>query len=257
MNIAKRAFSCTRGQFTVRGFAYKCGENNKIPVIMSHAFLSNQRIMEKYARVLAQEGYVVFTYDFCGGAIRGKSDGKFRDMSIDTEKEDLKAVIAYVETLDYVDMKGLILLGASQGGFVSCLVAAEYQDRVSKLVLLYPALCIPDNARDGKMLMIQFDPEHIEETFTSRPFRFSPQYPRSAIGIDIYGEIQKITAPMLIIHGTDDQIVDLSYARKAIDASQNPASDLVILEKAGHGFHKAQFRAAMGYILSYLKNTNT
>lgn len=253
MNIAKRAFSCTRGQFTVRGFEYKLEENNKIPVIMSHAFLSNQKIMEKYAQALAQEGYVVFTFDFCGGAIRGKSDGKFRDMSIDTEKEDLKAVIAYVETLNYVDMESLILLGASQGGFVSCLVSAEYQDRVSGLVLLYPALCIPDNARDGKMLMIKFDPAHIEETFTSRPIRFSPKYPRSAIGIDIYGEIQKIKAPMLIIHGTDDKIVNLSYARRAIDAALNPASDLVILEKAGHGFNKAQFQAAMGYIIPYLK----
>ena len=55
---------------------------------MSHAFLSNQRIMKKYAEALANEGYVVFTYDFCGGALFGKSDGHFSDMSIDTEKDD-------------------------------------------------------------------------------------------------------------------------------------------------------------------------
>lgn len=249
----KRAFSCRRGKFTIRGFEYKCEKNSRIPVIMSHAFLSNQKIMQKYAKVLASEGYVVFTYDFCGGAVLGKSDGKFSDMSIDTEKSDLKTVIAYVEQLDYVDKNNLILVGASQGGFVSCLVASEYQKKFSKLILLYPALCIPDNARKGKMLMIKFDPEHIEETMKSRPFRFSPRYPQSAIGIDIYGELKKIQIPLLIIHGTADKIVDVRYAKKAIDEAANPASDLILLEGAGHGFKKEQFQEAMRHMISYLK----
>lgn len=221
---------------------------------MSHAFLSNQKIMKKYAEVLAKEGYIVFTYDFCGGATLGKSDGKFSDMSIDTEKGDLKAVIDYVGTLSYVDIKKLILVGASQGGFVSCLVSAEYQERINKLILLYPALCIPDNAREGKMLMIKFDPEHIEETLKSRPFQFSAKYPESAININIYDEIEKIKIPMLMIHGGADKIVDLSYARKAIDVSVNHSSQLIVLKEAGHGFKKKQFKEAMGHIIEYLKN---
>lgn len=257
MNVKKKTFSCNRGQFTIRGFEYRCEKNNRIPIIMSHAFLSNQKIMKKYAVALAKEGYVVFTYDFCGGASLGKSDGKFSDMSIDTEKDDLKAVIAYAEKLNYVDIKDLILLGASQGGFVSCLVSSEYQDRISKLILLYPTLCIPDNAREGKMLMIKFDPDHIEETFTSRPFKFSPKYPGSAINIDIYNEIKKIKIPMLIIHGNADKIVDISYARKAIDVSVNPSSNLVVLEKAGHGFNKNQFEKAISHIIKYLKNADS
>lgn len=255
MEVKRTPFSCTRDRFTIRGYEYKCGANNGTPVIMSHAFMSNQKIMRKYAKALAQEGYVVFTYDFCGGAVLGKSDGKFSDMSIDSEKGDLKAVISYVEKLSYVNIKSLILLGASQGGFVSCLVASEYQERISKLLLLYPALCIPDNARDGKMLMIEFDPSRIEETFKSRPFKFSPKYPKSAIDIDIYGEIEKIKIPMLIIHGTDDKIVGIEYAKNAIKASVSSASKLVVLEGAGHGFNKEQFKEAMEQIISYLKNT--
>lgn len=256
MEIEKRPFVCSREQFTVRGVEYKCENNDRIPVIMSHAFLSNQKIMKKYAEALAKEGYVVFTYDFCGGALFGKSDGKFSDMSIHTEKDDLKAVIAYVETLSYVDVKRLILVGASQGGFVSCLVASEYQDRISKLILLYPALCIPDNAREGKMMMVKFDPGRIEETLTSRPFKFSAEYPKSAIDINILDEIRKIHIPMLIIHGSADKIVDVRYAREAIDAAVNQSSNLVVLENAGHGFNKNQFKEAMGYIIEYLEHTN-
>lgn len=257
MEIIKKTFTCNREQFTIKGFEYKCEKNKGIPVVMSHAFLSNQKIMKKYAEALAKEGYVVFTYDFCGGALFGKSDGEFSDMSIDTEKDDLKAVIAYIENLNYVDISSLILVGASQGGFVSCLVSAEYQERISKLILLYPALCIPDNAREGKMLMIKFDPEHIKETMTSRPFKFSSIYPESAININIYDEIKKIKIPMLIIHGSADKIVDVQYAKKAIEISENQSSELVVLEKAGHGFNKKQFKEAMRHIIEYLKNTNT
>lgn len=255
MRVERKPFTCRRGDFTIHGFVYQCAVNNRVPVIMSHAFLFNQRIMRKYAEAFAKAGYVVFTYDFCGGALLGKSDGKFRDMSIDTEVADLKAVIAYVEQAGGVDLSRLVLLGASQGGFVSCLVAAEYQDRISKLVLLYPALCIPDDARTGRMLMIRFDPAHIRETMVSRPFRFSAQYPESAIHIDIYAEIQKIKIPMLILHGTADRIVDLDYARKAEAVFTNPASRLLVMEKAQHGFTPRQVRTAIRQMLDFLRDT--
>ncbi len=86
-------------------------------------------------------------------------------MSLETEKRDLQCVIDYVSSLGYADMTKLILTGESQGGLVSCLVAAERQ--TDKLILLYPALCIPDDARRGKMLFIRFDPENIDSTLKS------------------------------------------------------------------------------------------
>lgn len=253
MKVIQKKFACNRTEFTIRGFEYKCEKNNGIPVIMSHAFMMNQKIMKKYAVGLAKEGYVVFTYDFCGGAIFSKSDGEFCDMSIDTEKEDLKAVIEYVENISYVDKNKLILFGASQGGFVSCLIAAQYKEKVDKLILLYPALCIPDDARKGKMQMIAFDPNDIKATLTSKPFKFSYKYPESAININIFEEIQKIDAPIFIIHGDNDKIVDVKYAVKAIEESKNKASDLVIMEGAGHGFNKKQFREAMNCVIDYIR----
>lgn len=256
MKIEKKEFSCRHDGFTVRGCEYKAAQNNRVPVILSHAFLSNQKIMKKYAEALAEAGYVAFAYDFCGGAILGKSDGKFSDMSIDTEKADLKSVIAYVEGLDYVDASRLILLGASQGGFVSCLVAAEYGDRIDKLLLLYPALCIPDDARNGKMLMVSFDPADLRETFTSRPLKFSPRYPESAIPIQVDEVIRQIKAPLLIVHGTEDKIVNLRYAKEAAAAASHPASRLIVMDGAGHGFKNQQYREAMGHIFQFLKDTS-
>lgn len=255
MELQKTAFSCRREPFTVRGLEYRCQTHNGIPVIMSHGFLANQKTMKPYAAALARAGYVVFTYDFCGGGLMSKSGGKFRDMSIATEREDLKAVIAYVGQLSYVDPTRLILLGASQGGFISSLTAAEYGAAIDRLVLLYPALCIPDDARSGKMLMIRFDPERIRETIKSGPFRFSAAYPESALEIDIFGELEKIQIPMLILHGDADPVVDISYARRAMESAVNPASRLIVLEKAGHGFKRAQREEAIRRILSFLNDS--
>ena len=65
-------------------------------------------------------GYVAFTFDFCGGyAMCGKSDGKTTEMSVLTETKDLKAVIEYVRNLSYTDSEKILLMGCSQGGFVS------------------------------------------------------------------------------------------------------------------------------------------
>lgn len=255
MTLEKTPFSCRRGQMTIRGLVYKGQENKRIPVVMSHGFLANQKMMKPYAEALAQVGYVVFTYDFCGGGLRSKSDGRFRDMSIDTEKADLKAVIDHVAGLDWVDANRLILVGASQGGFVSCLVAAEYQARVNKLILLYPALCIPDDARKGKMLMITFDPQRIEETIKSGPFRFSAQYPKSVIDLDSFAVLKTIPAPMLLLHGGEDKIVPLDYAKRAIAVAANPASRLVILDKAGHGFRRGEVETANKHILDFLQES--
>ena len=73
----------------------------------------------------------------------GKSDGKTTEMSVLTETKDLKAVIEYVRNLSYTDSEKILLMGCSQGGFVSALVAAKNNFPIEKLVLFYPALCIP------------------------------------------------------------------------------------------------------------------
>ena len=49
-----------------------------------------------------------------------------------------------------IDKKRIVLIGESQGGLVSALAAAERKRQISSLILIYPALCIPDNINDRK-----------------------------------------------------------------------------------------------------------
>ena len=85
--------------------------------------------------------------------------------SSDEAKEIARLKSEYVRNLSYTDSEKILLMGCSQGGFVSALVAAKNNFPIEKLVLFYPALCIPDDARAGKMMMAKFDPQNVPDTF--------------------------------------------------------------------------------------------
>jgi len=86
-------------------------------VVLSHMYPTDQTSWFDFAQDLEQEGYVALTFDFRG---YGKSKGEKEDIpNID---KDLKAAISFVRQYDY---EKLFLVGASMGGTVSIVVAAE------------------------------------------------------------------------------------------------------------------------------------
>lgn len=262
-NFQKTLFSCTRDGLTIRGTEYRPEGENLPIVIISHGFMDSQNGVRKYAEQFVRWGYAVYIYDFNGGCIRGRSDGKTTDMSVLTEREDLKAVISYVKNLPYVNTNRLILMGCSQGGFVSALTAAQLQKEVSKLILFYPALCIPDDARKGKMIFANFDPANIPEVISCGPMKLGRVYPESVIDMDAYEEIAGYAGPVLIVHGTADSIVNVSYAKRAWETytslngndslKPRPSVQLHLLEGAGHGFQKQADKAAMFAVQQFLQ----
>ena len=210
-----------------------------------------------YTRLLARLGYAAYCFDFCGGSIpgKGKSDGKNTEMSVLTEIQDLEAVIAYTRSLPYTG-DSLLLMGASQGGFVSALTAAKPENQVDKLVLFYPAFCIPDDARAGRMLFTQFDPENIPEILNCGPISLGRLYPADVIKMDPYKEVTPYTGPVVIIHGTKDMIVNLDYAKKAYEAYAvyDPGRvTLHIIEDGAHGFQGPHDELAMQYLEEFAK----
>ena len=179
--ITESTFECKRDGLTIRGTIYR-PKGDHLPIaIVCHGFMAWQDSVKHYAAFLAEMGYVAFTFDFCGGsAMCGKSDGKTTEMSVLTETKDLKAVIEYVRNLSYTDSEKILLMGCSQGGFVSALVAAKNNFPIEKLVLFYPALCIPDDARAGKMMMVRFDPQNVPDTFRCGPMKLGRCYAMDA-----------------------------------------------------------------------------
>ncbi len=248
--ITAATFECKRDGLTIRGTEYR-PEGNNLPIaIVCHGFMAWQDTVRHYAIMLAEMGYAAYCFDFCGGSVmkKGKSEGATTDMSVLTEVKDLEAVIDYVQSLS-TSSKELLLMGCSQGGFVSALVAAKHPGLVNKLVLFYPALCIPDDARAGKMMFAKFDPANIPEIINCGPMKLGRCYPADVINIDPIAQIKSYAGPVLIVHGTKDRIVNPDYSRQAQQVYPN--AKLHIIEDGAHGFSKKHDAVAMEHLRGF------
>jgi dienelactone hydrolase len=261
--VTETAFSTVRQGLTIRGTELR-PEGDRLPAaIVCHGFMATQGTVRQYAMALAEEGYAAYIFDFCGGsAAFGKSDGETTEMSVLTEVADLEAVIAHVRSLPYVDADHLLLAGASQGGFVSALTAAKHPDAVEKLILIYPALCIPDDARRGQMMFAHFDPANIPATFWCGPMKLGRCYPEAVLRMDPFSEIAPHRGRVLLIHGTADDLVKPEYSQRAKEAYAASCPEgmpleervqLHLIEGGGHGFNEQQDQECIGCIKAFVQ----
>ena len=202
---------------------------------MSHGLGSTSQMVEraKWPEKAAQDGYVVYTFDFCGGSLNGNSDVDFMDMTVMTEKEDLSAVMDFVKSKEYVDQEHLFLLGQSQGGLVSALTAADRKEDVAAMVLVYPALCIADNARETYA-----SAEDIPEGQAEMPVgRVGSEYVKAVYDLD--GTISAYDGDVMIIHGINDMLVPYSYSEKAMEEAYTSEGSVLVPvygKRSTHGF---------------------
>lgn len=260
--ITTSKFECKRDNLTLRGTEYRPHGDNLPIAIVCHGFMANQRSVRRYARALAGMGYATYTFDFSGGCVLfGKSDGNTTDMSVLTEVADLEAVIAYTSHLPYTDSASILLMGCSQGGFVSALTAAKPDNVVSKLILFYPALCIPDDARAGQMMFAKFDPENVPAQFRCGPMKLGSRYVTDVIDMKPSEEIKGYPGDVLIVHGTADPVVSIHYSNRACNVYQKrtptdpehpPRTVFQTIEDGKHGFSKKHDILAMDAVRKFL-----
>ena len=215
---------------------YNSASSKKQPaVILSHSSSLTHEAMKGYASAIAKMGFAAYCFDFCGGSDKSKSDGKTDEMTVFTEVEDLRAVVKTVKSLDYVDSSNVCLLGSSQGGLVSALLADECPDDFAGMILFYPAFNIPEMVKmfsgfgdfGGMMSM-------------------SEAYINSIKDFDVWSHIGKFSKPVCIIHGTADMIVPISNSEKAVGLY--PSATLNKIEGANHGFNAANL-GSMGSMM--------
>ena len=185
----------------------------------------------------------------------GRSDGETTNMSVLTEVRDLCAVIEYAKGLDYTDSSNILLMGCSQGGFVSALTAAKLKNEIGKLVLFYPALCIPDDARKGKMMWAEFDPKNIPEIVKCGPMKLGRCYIADVVNMNPFDEIKDYEGDVLIVHGTSDKIVSAHYANdaeKVYSAREKGLVKLHFIDGGQHMFSKKHDRIAIEYLKNFI-----
>ena len=219
----------------------------KVPlVIYSHGLGGSYSNGTAYAEQLASSGIATYCFDFYGGSAGSRSGGSTTEMSVMTEVSDLEFVLEAAGTWDFVDRDKIILLGSSQGGVVSAITAARHEDKIAGMVLLYPAFVITDAVYG------QFDSlEEIPDTYSLGWITAGRIYLEDIWNYDAYSEIGNYKKPVMLLHGDEDAIVDVSYSEKAVEVYEN--AGLFIINGAGHGFSGGHFEEVMVHIFNYLE----
>lgn len=186
-------------------------------------------MMEETAKEI---GFSSLRFDYSG---HGKSDGDFEDGTISQWFNDaIKVIEAY-------ELKKIILVGSSMGGWISIKLAQYFQDKIKAMVLIAPA---PDFTQD---LMWNKFPEEIKKQIQKQGFWLRPS-PYDENGYKVTKELIEdgnnnsvlkrqieFEKPVRILHGALDE--DVPFMR-SIDLMQKITSDDIRLNIIKNGDHR-------------------
>ncbi|MBR6484993.1 MAG: alpha/beta fold hydrolase [Clostridiales bacterium] len=203
------------------------GVRNGKTLIMCHGLTGCRENFRSYAEKLAANGTVVCIFDFRGGGNDCESDGTTLLMTVWTEYDDLTDIYDMVSEKDYVDEDNIYLFGHSQGGLVASLYASDHPDDVAGLILLAPAYNIPDAIRENFPTVYDILPVFPVEDMVLGYF-----YAYDIYDMDVFDEIKDYDGPVLILHGSEDTVVDLSYSRDALGVYER--ARLIVVDGCDH-----------------------
>lgn len=220
------------------------GEPRGRAVISCHGMLSGKDGVKhtRLAAELERHDIALLRFDFAG---RGESQGKLFDMSYSNAIEDLDAAIDWFQKQHGITRVGLF--GSSMGGAVALLTAAR-DERVVVIATLaavgYPSAIAdryPDQVRAFE-----------EQGWCDSPNgRIGRGFLDDAVQHDVVSAVAIVRAPILIMHGTDDEVVPQTDALDIASAARNATLDLV--DGGDHQFHNEQFlRPAIRRVAEFL-----
>ncbi len=231
--------SIKRDGLSLRGDLIRPNSQKSPVAVIFHGLMANRGKDKSYmfckmADALINAGIAVVKFDFDG---HGESDGDFSDMNVYSEILDAAKIIDYVRALDFVT--DIYIVGHSQGALVGGMTAGYYREYVKKLVMLAPAASLKDDALKGSCFGISYDiyntPEYITMTnVENQKFNVGGLYFRLARTLPVYETTSMFEGETLIIHGSNDEAVSLSGAKKYTEYMKNAV--LEIIEGETHGF---------------------
>lgn len=206
------------------------GQAKKPIAILAHGYNSSFHETEAYAQTLAMNGIAAYIFDFCGGAVKSRSEGKTTEMSVFTEADDVAAIVETVKTWDFVDTDRMALLGCSQGGLVAAIASSQMPEAFKAVVLVYPALMIAEHAVNV----------HPKEAITSETgvevmgMPLSHIYYDQLVGYKVFDEMKKYQGNVMIVYGDKDPIAAGDYMERARQTYRS--CEVNVVPNGAHGF---------------------
>ncbi len=222
-------------------------------VILMHGIFSSKDYgpMPQLAKGLAEAGIASIRFDFDG---HGNSEGRKKDMTIEKELADARAIWDYVQTLPYVSEVGL--LGHSQGGVIASMSAGRLADEntaPSGVVLIAPGSVIKDACQAGTFFNAKFDPKNPPEFIRCWGiYKLGREYLTSTQQLNIYGAAATYEGPVLLLHGNRDNIVPMWCSEKYLEAYGDNAT-LEVIDGENHTITKRR-KQVIEQTVTFFKN---
>ena len=224
----------------------QCTGQKQPVAIISHGFNGTHHYGRTYFETLNSLGYQVYVFDFPCGSVHSRSNNNTMEMSALDEKTDVKAIVNYFRRQPDVDPDGIVLIGESQGGFVTALASAEIPRKVKAVVLVYPALCIPDNWRERYPTVADIpDTTRLWDVPMGRRFFMELR------DVDVFKAIRRYKGPVLIVQGDKDPVVRMEDSLRAEKTYRN--ARLHVIPGAGHGFTPEEQAQSLTQIRAFLE----
>ena len=196
------------------------------------------------AETICRKGFAVLIFNFRG---TGASSG---NIDILGWTRDLKAAIDYLYALPEVDRSRLALLGFSSGAAVSVYVASQ-DKRVSSIVT---CACPAEFTFFTRVSNPWSVIDHFRSIGAIRDENFPQSTEDWLNGFRLVCPIEYVAGiaprPLLLVHGSQDETVEVSHAHRLYHRAGEP-KQLIIIDGAGHRLR--QNNKAMAAILDWLK----
>lgn len=227
----------------------KSGERCDL-VILCHGLNADKNfpLLVEVADQLHAQGIATLEFDFNG---HGESDGKFSEMTIPNEIEDLEQVLAYAQDLRFV--RNIALVGHSQGAIVAAMVAGNHPDDIKAVTLLSPASSVRDDIARGNLFGIEFNPlDPPDSLVLVNGIALGRRYLKTALYLPIFETSAKYHGSACVVHGNGDRLVPFTCGERFHQLWEN--SEYYELEYYDHNFTNCIYRP-VEITVDYLKRT--
>ncbi len=225
-------FRNSRGQRLV-GTLHRASAGEKAlgpTILLCHGMMSSRegRKQTAFARFLHEKGFSVLRFDF---SFCGESEGRFEEITFSQEVDDLESALRWARGHG---AEPVGLLGSSMGGAVAVLAASR--DPAIRAVVTLAAVGFP-----ARLAERMDDLEALTERWKAEGFvlgaegKVGPRFFEDARRQDVMEAARRLSAPLLVLHGGEDEVVPVEDAR-ALHANAGGPKELRILPGVDHRF---------------------
>ena len=180
-------------------------------------------------------GYAVFEPNVRGSTGYGTAYTRLDDVERRMDSvADLAAGVEWLVDREAIDGDRVVALGASYGGFMVLAALTEYPELWAAgvdIVGIANFVTFLENTGSWRRSLREAEYGSLEE---DREFLAS---------ISPINNVEKIAAPLLVLHGANDPRVPVGEAEQiAEEAAEHVPTELLVFEDEGHGFSKLENR---------------